>query len=212
MMSVVCTVAIAIPPSSSSSSSSIRLFPATDRLHPSSYRLSHTDWLRRYARTTGGFTWCKSMAACCHVFTCVTRITRLAAGGDWILSVCVSRKLHRKYWCECGWRCEPHTHEPNHHSARSRLRRRRPRRCRCKANLSDSSNSWTRVRACAYTCQTDWQHPFPLLRRPETPGRRELFVFFSVFISVCIFVFFYLILFRLSVFGRITTPFPHTIK
>lgn len=58
-----------------------RIFRATDRLHLSSYRLSHADLPRSYARTTGGFTWCKSTAARCHVFTCVTRITLLAGGG-----------------------------------------------------------------------------------------------------------------------------------
>lgn len=73
-------------------------------------------------------------------------------------------------------------------------RRRRRRLRRCKANLSDSSDSRARVRACEYTCQTDWQHPFPLLRR-STRTRRTIRIFprHRIRLYILYFSFFYLI-------------------
>jgi len=148
------------------------------------------DWDVTRARRV--VTWCKSTAAAarCHVFTCVK-----GCGWGRTSGVCCARKTGVRVGEDA---CEPQTR------GRRSSRRRRRRRRRCKANLSDPSNSRV-VRARPYTCQTDWQHPFPLLRRPETPARRELFAFFLVFVPVFFSFYFF---FRFFTSFRFIYPSP----
>lgn len=136
------------------SSSSPLITRPIDRLNPS-YTLSRTDWLRRRSHEVRG---AEVGLSCFHV--CHVLCTR-DGGRGWV-------GKRKNYGKNVNQTCTLHLHHT--------LCRRRHI-----ANLSDSRV--TSMRVCIYMylcifvcvhsyvceCQTNWQHPFPLFRRPKTP-------------------------------------------